>query len=139
MPIDPRLIVYAVIIAGVGFYVWHCESAKETLAQQVAVAEEQVRQNERIAAEQKKDKETADANYRSRIATLNARVKRLRDASTSFVPPAAPGARDPSLACFDRGELERASGTLASEIQRIAQEGDEGIAALDSVKEWAAR
>lgn len=91
----------------------------------------------RIEAD-KKAKGKADEENRKTIAGLRADNKRLRDerARSGYVPPAAPGARRPDLATFDRAELERALQFLDAGVQEIVGEGDESRVNLDTGKHW---
>jgi len=90
-------------------------------------------------AEDKRKKELIDNVYNLSVASLNADIKRLRDAraSSRFVPaaPAAPGST--SSACFDRAELERTLQQLDSEVSGIVAEGDESALALNVARMWA--
>ncbi len=93
------------------------------------------------AADQQR-KEQADRENSTTIAGLRADIKRLRhdnDAARSPVPPAAPGARRPDLACFDRAELESALRGFLAEARAIADQGSEAIVNLNTAKAWAQR
>lgn len=90
------------------------------------------------AADQKRQEQANEENKRTTDA-LRADIKRLRNARTSgnFVPPAAPGARRPDLACFDRAELESAIRIFDLEIQGLVDQGSEATVNLDTAKLWA--
>jgi hypothetical protein len=93
----------------------------------------------------KSRKETADAQNAAAALAWLAAVDRLRRAAGPvgpIVPAAAPGARDPARACFDRAVLEREI-RIALEDFRTATRGlvDEGSQArlkLDTALRWAA-
>ena len=84
-------------------------------------------------------KEKSDAENEAAIAGLNATIKRLRDArpSRSFVPPAATSSSRPDLACYDRPELERATGDLVESLRGLADEGSKATLDLNTAKAWA--
>lgn len=93
-----------------------------------------------IKAQQDKQlKEQADRENQSTISSLHADIKRLRNARTSgsFLPPAAPSAKSPDRACFDRTLLESAIRTLDSEVSVLVESGDEARVNLDTGKKWA--
>lgn len=99
------------------------------------------REAARIATENRTKKEQADAeNARTRAADAAAiaSLRRERDSARgSFVPPAAPSAIRPDLACFDRAVLESALGGLLADIRGIADEGAAATVDLDTAKLWA--
>ena len=90
-------------------------------------------------AEDKRKKELIDNVYNLSLASLNADIKRLRDArsSGSFVPAATAGPGSTSSACFDRVELERTLQQLDSEVSGLIAEGDESALALNVARLWA--
>lgn len=90
-------------------------------------------------AKDKLNKEKADELHRAAIDTLNATVRRLRNArpSSSFVPPAPAAASRPDLACYDRPELERATGKFIEGLRGLADEGSAATVDLNTAKTWA--
>lgn len=84
-------------------------------------------------------KEHADAENITTLDRLRADNQRLRDARAgrSFLPAAAPGARSPATACFDRPELERSLRDFDRGITGLIDEGDEARVNLDTAKRWA--
>ena len=137
-----RLIVYgAVILAVVGF-VWNCERVKtnhqELIASMKIAAEENDKRVKIAIAQAKKDKEKADESYKRTVASLQFDIKRLRDnPPSSFLPPAAPGSPSPERATRDRAEFNAALRSYREAVIGLIEEGDSGIAALDTVKQWA--
>ncbi len=91
------------------------------------------------AAEDKRKKESSDHEYETTIASLNADIKRMRDARAgSHIVPAAPaGSRSVGLACFDRAELEQALQRFDDGISGIIAEGDAGAVGLNVARSWA--
>jgi len=92
------------------------------------------------AAEDKRKKESSDHEYETRIASLTADVKRMRDdrARSRFVPAAPAGSRSVGLACFDRAELEQALQRFDDGISGLIAEGDAGAVGLNVARRWAA-
>lgn len=92
------------------------------------------------AAEDKRNKESSDHEYESRIASLTADNQRLRDARarSGYVPAAPAGSRSPELACFDRTELEQALRRLDEGISGLIDEGDADAVGLNVARRWAA-
>ena len=91
------------------------------------------------AAEDKRKKESSDHEYETRIASLTADVKRMRDdrARSRFVPAAPAGSRSVGLACFDRAELEQALQRFDDGISGLIAEGDAGAVGLNVARSWA--
>jgi hypothetical protein len=91
------------------------------------------------AVEDKRKKESADHEYQTTIAGLNADVKRLRDdrARSGYVPAAPAGSRSPGLACFDRAELEQALRRFDEGVTGIIAEGDADAVGLNVARSWA--
>jgi len=132
-----RVIALGVALLAVGGYVWSCERAKANLAEAHAIAERQAVENAKQALRDIKAKERADENYERRLARLTIDVRRLRDASASLLPAAAPGSADPERACFERAELDAALRAFATGAAGLIGEGAAAIEGLDSAKEWA--
>ena len=89
-------------------------------------------------------KETADAQNSAAALAWLAAVDRLRRAAGpvgAIVPAAAPGARDPGRACFDRTILEReirgALEDFRAATRGIVEEGDGARLKLDTAIRWA--
>lgn len=91
-------------------------------------------------AEHKREKEIADHEYQTTIASLRADVKRMRDAraGSRFVPAAPAGSRRVDLACFDRAELERTLRDFDSAIQGLVDQGSADAVGLNVARSWAA-
>ncbi|BCB27065.1 hypothetical protein SKTS_19510 [Sulfurimicrobium lacus] len=92
------------------------------------------------ATEDKRKKENSDHDYKTTIASLNADIKRLRDARSGsrFVPAAPSGSRRVDLACFDRDELERTIREFDTTIQGLVDEGSADAVGLNVARFWAA-
>lgn len=142
-----RAVLFGTIVlvlgTAAGYYKWQAnrwEAKYETFRVETTAAglAAEIRAKETKARDEKA-KEVADANYRKSLNSLRADNQRLRDehAASSIVPPAAPGSRDPSTACFDRPQLVGALRRFEAGIEAIAGEGDEARQALDSAKAWA--
>lgn len=132
-----KLIAIGLLAAAVGMYVWHCERAKDKLAQSIAIAEQQAVENAKQAMRDLKNKERADENYQRNITRLRADVKRLRNASASLVPPAPAGSPSPERACFDRGAIDTALRAFTDGVAGLIEEGDAAIIGLDEAKAWS--
>ncbi len=93
------------------------------------------------AREDAKRKEKADASYKAAIALRDQRIASLRhdaDSRSAYsLPPAPAGSPDPTRACFDRAEFERATRSALEGLRKLADEGDEAITALNSARAWA--
>lgn len=93
----------------------------------------------RIETENNAKKEKIDRENK-RLRADNVRIAgELRDARSRgrFVPEAAPGARNPERATFDRAELESAIQRLDAGVSGIVAEGDAARIDLDSARQWA--
>jgi hypothetical protein len=132
-----NLVVYGLIALGVGGYVLHCEHVKKELAQSIAVAEEQIRENERQAARDKKLKEQSDENYKKRIARVNADLKRLRESGAGFLSTPAAGSADASRTTYDRADVDAALRAYRAEIIELLGEGQKAVEGLDEGRVWA--
>lgn len=139
-----RLIALGAALLGVGGYVWMCERAKDELVASKAIAEQQAVQNAKQAFRDLKAKERSDENYERRIARLAVDLERLRNASPSNLPTAAPGPAGTPTVTFDRSELDAALRSYRDEVARgraeirgIVGEGAAAVEALDTAKEWA--
>jgi hypothetical protein len=136
---DWRLIVLAAVVLVAGGYIWHCENVKGELATSVALAKQQAVENAKQALRDMKKKERSDEDHDRRMARLRVDIKRLRDASASILPPAAPGAADPSRITFDRAELDAALRKYRQGVLGIVEEGGAAVEGLDTAKVWAAQ
>lgn len=85
-------------------------------------------------------KESSDREYQTTITALRADVKRMRDdrARANYVPAAPAGSRSPSLACFDRADLDGALRHLDAGISGLIEEGDTDAVGLNAGRRWAA-
>lgn len=112
-----------------------------------AGVEERGRQAENDAKKKaemdRKLQEAADAENRNTIADLRARIKRMRDtgANTSggSLSTAPAGSRCPEgQTCFDTALYRGAVRGFIEEIRRLADEGAEIAADLETARKWAA-
>ena len=99
-------------------------------------------------AQEDRARETGERNLARKKVSDDARARlrndydklavRLRDARAgrSVLPPAAPDAKRPAVAAFDRAELDRALRELDAEVRGIVEEGDRARIDLDTVKKW---
>lgn len=98
-----------------------------------------IKEAKRIETENNAKKERIDRENK-RLRADNVRISgELRDARSRgrFVPEAAPGARNPERATFDRAELESAIQRLDAGISGIVAEGDAARIDLDAARKWA--
>jgi len=100
--------------------------------------EAEKRAKEQIAKD-RQAKERADAQNKRLRSANDALAASLRESRSrsGFVPAAAPGARSPERATFDRPLLERAIQQLDAGVSGLIAEGDQARIALDTAKEWA--
>lgn len=89
------------------------------------------------------DKEKADVEHKTTVAALSTRIASLRHTAASThsysLPTAPTGSKRPDLACFDRTEFERATGTTLEGLRRLTDQGDEATLSLNTAKAWAQR
>ncbi len=95
------------------------------------------------AAKEAKDKQLkkdSDHAYETAISRLRADNQRLRDARARVdpVPEGTGPAGNPSLACFDRAELNAAIQRFDDGISRLIEEGDKNAVGLNVARRWAA-
>lgn len=109
------------------------------VAQTKAAGEAAQKAADARAKQDKLNKERSDAEIKKLHAANVSLANSLRDARARghYVPRAAPGARDPDLACFSRAELESAIGRLDAGLSAIALTGDQAVTAIESLREWA--
>ena len=132
--------------AGPAWYVQglRVTAAKSEFAAFVSITKAQGEAAQREAdAKAKADrqlKESSDHEYETRIASLTADVKRMRDdrARSRFVPAAPAGSRSVDLACFDRAELERTLRDFDTAIQGLVDQGSADAVGLNVARRWAA-
>lgn len=86
-----------------------------------------------------KRKEASDHENALAVADLADTVAKLRarNSGRGIVPPAAPGASRPDLACFDRTELGAAYGILVERLRSGADESSKDTIDLNTAKKWA--
>ena len=127
------------VLATGGFaYVVKCSRDARFKAETIALAEQQIKELEKIAASNLKAKEAADAQREKESAALQRTIKRLRDnSSASLVPAAASCAGSPDTAAFNRGELDRALRDFTAGVQDLVGEGQQAVIDLDAAKGWA--
>ena len=85
-------------------------------------------------AQRTKDKERADADYKSRLDRLSRDNARLRLSASSSVLPAsaiAPGA------CISGADTDRSLREFIAEVTEIVVQCGQSVEALDSAKRWA--
>ena len=84
-------------------------------------------------------KTSSDKNYEKTITILHSNIERMRltRSSTDILPTATATSGGAETICFRRPQLERAIRQLDEGISDIVAKGDDGFAALDSVKKWA--
>ena len=140
---NPLQIVYSVIglvlVAGIGTYIYKCESAM-TFAERAAIlAEDAKKKAEKRAADDRKSKEKADAENKRLVADNAALSKRLSSerARSRFLSQPAPASRRPDLACFAREDFERATRQLDKGLSGLAERCDEGAIALQVARQWS--
>ena len=141
---NPLQIVYGVIglvlAAGVGTYIYKCESAM-TFAQKAAIlAEDAKKKAEARAADDRKAKEKADAENERTIAGLRADIKRLRKPTalggSMSANPA--GSRCPDgQVCYDKALYQRTDGIFVAGARGLADEGSEIAVDLATAQVWA--
>ena len=85
-------------------------------------------------------KESSDREYQTAIAGLRADVERMRNTRSraGYVPAAPAGSRSPSLACFDRADLEGALRRFDEEVTGLFAESDADAVGLNVARSWAA-
>ena len=115
----------------------HCERVKSNWDEAKAIADRQAAENAKQALRDLKNKERSDEDLSRRMSRLHADVKRLRDASPSLLPAAAPGAADPDRITFSRAELDAALRSYREGILGIVEEGAAAVEGLDTAKAWA--
>jgi len=137
------LAVISLLLAGLVIQTQRLEAVKTEYAA-FAAGVEQVGKLAVAAAEKKKAddklaKEKADAENSASIVALHADIERLRAqrANRGYLPAAAPGARSPDTACFDRPLLESAIRDLDRGVQELVDEGSETTVNLNTAKRWA--
>ena len=93
------------------------------------------------AANQQSKEKTDAQNAAAFISDATVIAKLRHDAAVRsggrFVPQAAPAAKRPDLACFDRASLESALGKLIGDVRGLADEGAKATLDLNSAKAWA--
>lgn len=91
-------------------------------------------------AQDRKDKEKADAENKDLRRELDARRRQLRDransAGGSLVPAPGPAPRSPDTVTFDRSLLDRALREYEAEVEGLIGEGAEAVIDLDTAKQW---
>lgn len=141
----PTVLLYgalAILLAGMTGYMKGCSDEKERGAAYKAAVKsvgdaQEARTKERILLDKQRKKE-ADNENRKLHADLDVATKRVRErARGSYVPPAAPGAKRPELAAFDRAELDRTIREFTQEVAGFIEQGDQARLDLDTVKRWA--
>ena len=86
-------------------------------------------------------KDTADAENKAAISSLNDTIGKLRaesDRRRAAFLPATPAATPSSdTACFDRPQYLGAYGSLVEGLRGLANEGSGAVTDLESAKKWA--
>jgi len=150
--VNPLQIIYAVVAAvilgGIGWYVWDCEDTKTDYAVFKSNVELLGKKAEadrvKKEADNLKAKENADVEHAKTVADLAATVKRLRGANPprSSLPSAPTTSSRPDLACFDREQYLREDGAATARLfegaRSLADEGTAATVGLNTAKTWAA-
>ena len=137
-----QIMAIGLLVAAVGGYIYHCESSKIKSAEFLGGVQALGKQAEQDASDTIKDhiarKDKADAENKVVRAALATRTRELRDARArgSYVPAAAPGAKRPDLATYNRAELDGAIRRLDEGVQELIGEGDAARIDLDTAKQW---
>lgn len=141
--INLQLVIFALVASAIGLYIWHCEKTKldhAVFRSEVERAGKEAKaEADKREADDKKAKEKADEENKrmsDNVAALNLKLRNER-AARSYVPAAAPGARRPDVAPFDRAELERAIQRLDGGVSGLIAEGDQARVGLDTARKWA--
>lgn len=137
-----QLLALGIVVLSAFLYYKHCEFIKNehsALVNNLKVAAIENDKKVKAAIEQsRKEKERADESHKRTVARLNRDVKRLRDnPPSSFLPAPAAGSASPDRACISRSESDRAFRDFREGVLGLLAEGDQGIAGLDTAKEWA--
>ena len=140
---NPLQIVYSilalVLVAGVGTYIYKCETAMTFKEQAVALAKDAKKKAEKQAASDRQAKEKADEENKRTIADLRADIKRLRrPASGGSVSANPAGSRCPDgQVCYDKALYQRADGIFVAGARGLADESSEIAADLATAQVWA--
>ena len=143
-------VLSAVLLAGIGYYVWSCEDAKAFKDKAVVLAEAARDAAIKQMVKDRKAKEQADENLkvaRSDNVTLDERLRDERARASRMSRP-APRAPSPERACFKGPIIDAAVTRLIddiyaenerrdAELSEIARQCQDAVSALDSVKAWA--
>lgn len=138
-----KLGALGIAAAAVLGYGWYCETKKAELASFTAEVAALGRAAEQDASDAIKEalanKERTNAQNSALRRSNAALARSLRNerASRSILPPAAPTAKRPDRATFDRAELERAIRQLDAGVSGLVEQGDAARIDLDSAKAWA--
>lgn len=136
-------VIAAVVIGGVGWYIYDCESKKTDFAvfkSNVELLGKKAKEEaDRKETANKLAKEKADAQNQKLRANNAALTKRLHDARarSGFLPAPAPAAKRPDILAFDRTELDGALRRLDAGVSGLVAEGDQARIDLDTVREWS--
>lgn len=138
-----QFIAGAGIVLAIGGYYLDCEHNKNDYKNFVASLKADQKLAEKVSGIQAKNDRRKNEilhNENANLRASNAALSRsLRDARSraNYLPPAAPGAKRPEVATFDRQELERAIQRLDDRVSGIIEKGDQARIDLDTARSWA--
>ena len=140
--ISPQWVIYAVIAAVVGGYIWHCERQKEQFA--VFKAQVEVLGKQAKAAAEKKDKDNAK-QIKDALASRDVALSRLRShtRSSPVSDNSAPASAGATI-CLPTATYNSAMGEFGKRLERFmadtggySQEGDAAqIDAQSLLQSW---
>lgn len=109
------------------------------VAQTKAAGDAQEQRTKETNARNLAAKEKSDADTKLKLAALNTTIAGLRNKrpSSSFVPSAPADSKRPDLACYDRTEYQRTTGSFIEGLRGLADEGSKSTVELDAARGWA--
>lgn len=129
----------SILMGGVAAYYKHgydsLSSEKAEVEMRAKIAFEQYEKEGKL---QKERVEDINREYKDTIANLRNAYERLLVAGQTILPanPSTPGGVNQPTIRFDREPLDRAINDYRREITKLAREGDECRAALNTAIEW---
>lgn len=111
------------------------------VAETKRIGEEAQKKADATRIADQKAKEKADAENKDLRGKLAVAARQLRDyrtgAGRNILPAHKAGSPSPETITFDRAKLDRALQDFIDGTERLAVQGAEGIADLDTAKKWA--